>query len=97
MIKHTVWGKTLDLAIGDQRYIEQKEIAGSVIETLIREECPQTNRGLDCEDGWLGSWTQASGVTTDSYSRGAHRLTASNPLHDSDNSVFAWELTWEKV
>jgi len=56
---------------GEKVYLVEEMIDDVVIESRMRTEKPKTNRGIEKESGWLGSWTEPSGVTTDTFARGA--------------------------
>jgi hypothetical protein len=77
---------------GVRRYIKETEISGSVIETKISEEVPETNRGTQKTEGWLGSFS-SGGCTKDHYSRGLCEIISAIPCFDDTH----YEIQWKKV
>jgi hypothetical protein len=86
--------------IGAQRYIVTKQIGGAIVETKSQVQEPTNNRGHECIDGWLGSFTEGA-TTTDSYSHGLLSVLSVEPkfggnheLDQPEEAPFGYEIYW---
>jgi hypothetical protein len=86
--------------VGDERYVVTRRVGGEDDWVASRVDVPVNNKGFQCVEGWLGSWT-SGGTTADRYAHGLRKAISVTPSYGWDcdldrpeETPFGYEVVW---
>jgi hypothetical protein len=95
-----VYGTPPGVEVGEERYVVTRNVGDAIVEVVSRVQVPVNNRGHECAEGWLGTWTECD-TAADRYSHGLMKALAVKPEYDWDydldrpkSTPFGYEISW---